>query len=337
MEDELDNEFYEVAHLFLNKSLTAYVENEDDSVFWYHIFQKYAPNLNIEFEYNFKGDLSRGKEGLLKNIDKLGKSFVLCIDSDMDFLLDKNYFTHKNATYIFQTYVYAKENFQCQNLNYLCIDATNNTTINFDFNVFLENLSNIFYPLLLIWVYFKKNKLPQPKQLQNKNFKNTINIPDTTTLNLEQNGEKIIEDIQQKIEQIIQKIKKQYPNISTTALEKKLLQKIPDLERIAYLWIQGHNLKDNLFFLIKAIVHQQVQNIKKDLESNKVKASKKEQDILKEKVANINNLTSFYNKELFENRIKTLLEINYQKCLMYENCKWMQKIKQDIQEFIHEK
>jgi hypothetical protein len=70
--------------------ITCYVEGMEDVHFWKDIFDSFAPELNIIFyPYSRENNLKSGKKSVLTeaNIKKASASLILCVDSDLEYLL----------------------------------------------------------------------------------------------------------------------------------------------------------------------------------------------------------------------------------------------------------
>ena len=102
--------------------------------------------------------LSKGKKMVLTSClrsTQLGKNLIACVDSDYDYLLqDATDVSREMNTnpYIFQTYAYAIENYQCyaENLHDICVESTLNDHQVFDFSAYMHEYSEIVYPLF-VW------------------------------------------------------------------------------------------------------------------------------------------------------------------------------------------
>ena len=88
-----------------------------------------------------KGTLQRGKKSVLMNVmaDKTGPDMIACVDADYDYLLQGITPTSEivvSNPYVFHTYVYAIENFQCYaaGLHDVCVMVTLNDRSIFRFS-----------------------------------------------------------------------------------------------------------------------------------------------------------------------------------------------------------
>lgn len=99
--------------------------------------------------------MAKGKKSVLMNElgSQLGQNMIACVDSDYDYLLQGATHTSRyiiNNKYVFHTYAYAIENYQCYSgaLHEVCVMATLNDHPLVDFVAFMKMYSQIAYPLL---------------------------------------------------------------------------------------------------------------------------------------------------------------------------------------------
>ena len=165
--DKINSDWLHTNNL-LNKSkgrknvVTVYVENESDKPFWKRIFNRHKIKTKI---YPASRDsLGRGKPAVLKHKGKVGQYYILCVDSDYDFLLQNSTEMSRlinTNPYIFQTYTYSTENYQCfaESLEMVVLDATLEESAEiFDYISFLQDYSSIIYDLFIYSFHNEKNK-----------------------------------------------------------------------------------------------------------------------------------------------------------------------------------
>lgn len=106
--------------------------------------------------------LCKGKKIALSNDlgERLGRCMIACVDADYDYLMQGATLTSETVCrnpYVFHTYAYAIENFQCYApaLQHVCVMATLNDRHLFDFENFLARYSEIVWPLFVwnVWAY----------------------------------------------------------------------------------------------------------------------------------------------------------------------------------------
>ncbi len=139
--------------------LSVLVEDIYDEMFWRCIIEYVRPNLRDKIDFpNPSPKGTRGTNILQKFKDFVEEDFIICIDSDCEYLYnDKAWYI---AKYIYHTIVYSRENFQCNHLslNEICKDLT---TKSYDFKSLFEKISRKISPLFYVWLHFKKIKCNQ--------------------------------------------------------------------------------------------------------------------------------------------------------------------------------
>ena len=125
----------------------VFVEGYDDVAFWRGIFDDYETEwLKFEISVPPRQDLAKGKKVLLGMIGECCDDRILCVDSDFDYLFEdfNEQSRQVNRTpYLFHTYAYATENYLCwpASLHKVCVKATKNDTMIFDFERFMGRYS----------------------------------------------------------------------------------------------------------------------------------------------------------------------------------------------------
>lgn len=147
--------------------IVAYVESYDDVSFWRSVLSDFEDDT-FYFEVMLPSNktLCKGKKSVLMNQlgSRLGQNMIACVDSDYDYLLQDTTSTSRQVNqsrYVFQTYAYAIENYQCyaEGLHEACVMATLNDHPLVDFVAFMTMYSQIAYPLFVwsVWFYRKRN------------------------------------------------------------------------------------------------------------------------------------------------------------------------------------
>ena len=147
--------------------IVAYVESYDDVAFWRSIFSDFEDDTcYFEVMLPSNKSLCKGKKSVLMNKlgSRLGQNMVACVDSDYDYLLQGVTSTSRqinSSAYVFQTYAYAIENYQCYagSLHEACTMATLNDRSLVDLVGFMTLYSQIAYPLFIwsVWFYRQRN------------------------------------------------------------------------------------------------------------------------------------------------------------------------------------
>ncbi len=230
--------------------VVAYVESYDDIAFWRSILEQVnRDNIIFEVKLPGNGNLNKGKKQvLMQTIDheSLGKNMIACVDSDYDFLLGNATHTsrilNKNP-FVFQTYAYAIENFQCfaDSLHEVVVKSTLVDRRNFDFNSFFEEWSKVVFPLFLWTVYYYTNHDTHsfPMYVFNK----------VTMLHYvnHRQPEKMIDAVRKSVTKELNRLRNR-----DRASQKKVNLLIPEMKKkglvpeTCYLYVQGHHLMEGV-------------------------------------------------------------------------------------------
>ncbi len=138
----------------------VYVESDEDIAFWRNVLADYK-QFGVNFEINLPSDnFAKGKLQVLALQENTGPNLILCVDSDLDYLLDGHSGQSKTILenpFIFQTYTYSIENYFCfaPSLHQLCVQATLNDRALLDFEEVMGLYSKVIHELFLWLVYFE--------------------------------------------------------------------------------------------------------------------------------------------------------------------------------------
>lgn len=232
------------------RKIIAYVESYDDISFWRNLFNDYE-NDQCYFQVMLPSSdsLAKGKKMALMNLlgdTGLGENMIACVDSDYDYLLQGA--THLSRRiirnpYIFHTYTYAIENYQCyaESLHEVCVQATLNDRHLVDFPEFMKHYSRIAYPLFLWSVWFYRHHNLSAFSLTD--FCSYIRLHNVDLRHLN----RCLYDMECRVNKKLSELNRKYPDIQDTFkdLENELkgLGVMPDT---TYLFIQGHHIMDNV-------------------------------------------------------------------------------------------
>ena len=161
LRDNINSQYFRAANSLKPKQsrrrIVAYVESYDDIYFWRTVLGPFE-NEQRYFEVMLpsKQNLTRGKKSVLMNFieGQTGPDMIACVDADYDYLLqgitpcsDKIL----NSPYVFHTYVYAIENYQCyaSSLHDVCVAVTLNDHRIFDFQEYFNQFSEAIFPLFV--------------------------------------------------------------------------------------------------------------------------------------------------------------------------------------------
>ncbi|WP_226943578.1 DUF4435 domain-containing protein [Pseudoprevotella muciniphila] len=231
------------------KKIVAYVESYNDIFFWSNLLRP-LENEKFYFEVMLPSNesLGKGKKIAIGNQlgDRLGGCMIACVDADYDYLIEGSTPTSVEVCsnkYIFHTYVYAIENFQCYapSLHGVCVMATLNDHRIFDFESFLTAYSRIIWPLFVwnVWAY----RYGQYKKFSLLDFFNIVGLNDVNLYHPEAK----LNALQHRVNAKISRLYKEFPEGKKTykPLRDELLQKGLTPET-TYLYMRGHDLQDGI-------------------------------------------------------------------------------------------
>ena len=231
------------------RKIVAYVESYDDVAFWRSVFDDFEDeNCYFEVMLPSKKNLCKGKKSVLMNNlgARLGTNMVACVDSDYDYLLQQTNSTSRqinNSRFVFQTYAYAIENFQCYAgaLHEACVLATMNDRKLVDVEAFMSLFSQIAYPLFVwsVWFYRKGNLNGFPMT----EFNSFVRLDH---IKLTQPEEALMQ-MDKRVKNKLRHLEKAYPGaldeIESMKAEFTYLGVTPET---TYMFIQGHHVKESV-------------------------------------------------------------------------------------------
>jgi len=291
-------------------TVRVYVENTPDSSFWQSIFEPYETQIQVTFKFSpYSGkDATTGKRKLESLISQANSVFLICLDSDYDYLLQSKLAQIiQDNPFVFQTYAYAMENLKCypNGLNILCRRATHNyedDTI--DISLVLAEYSRIIYPLLISNLYFYYSK--QESRFPVKSFRSIVTIGNLNPDNYQ--------DLLNTLESsIIEKQKELAIDVNISDFSKQFSEITTEN---AYLFMNCHALYATVLNLLKGVC-KSLKNQHKERIDQLAEKQKKSDD------------EKNYNHETGD--IKTLLDNNDK----FTDCFLFQKITADIENYLN--
>ena len=255
LRDNITSQYIEAANRLSSRQsrrrIVAYVESYDDIFFWRSILSRFETS-KLYFEVMLpsrQSHLERGKKAAIMSLisdGKVGKNMIACVDADYDYLASgatrQSQMIIDNP-YIFHSYAYAIENMQCYapSLHDVCVAATLNDHVEFDFESFLAEYSTIIYPLFVwnIWSY-RKSVLPH---FSMSDFLRAIEIGNITSLNTTL----LLDTLRHRVERKVRQVQHEHPGQldSYKEIEKSLRQLGVEPSQ-TYMYIQGHFLLDKI-------------------------------------------------------------------------------------------
>ena len=176
----------------------------------------------------------------------LGRDMIACVDADYDYLMQGTTEQSQwviNNPYVFHTYAYAIENYQCYapSLHEVCVSVTLNDHRIFDFEDYFQRFSEAIFPLF-VWSIMLYRNGNYPKF----SITDFCRICDPGGFNV-QNPDPSIQNIKRKVGVKIRELQRLFPDAKEPYLKMKSeLQALGVTPQITYLYIQGHHLFDNV-------------------------------------------------------------------------------------------
>lgn len=239
------------------RKIVAYVESYDDIFFWRNVLDEFEDET-CYFEIMLPSRTTLGKGKKLALMNKLGPQFgenmIACVDADYDYLLQGATETSaliNNNPYVFHTYVYAIENYQCyaESLHSVCVMATLNDHQIVDFTSFMHEYSRIIWPLFVwsIWVYRHNDY----HDFTMTNFGNHVTFGDINVYH----PEYTLNYVRHKVNRKMAWLQQRYPRAKADFEEVRSdLLRLGVTPETTYLYIQGHTLFDGVVMSVLAPV-----------------------------------------------------------------------------------
>ena len=178
--------------------------------------------------------------------EPLGRDMIACVDADYDYLIQGR--THQSqkvldSPYVFHTYVYAIENFQCYapSLHNVCVSVTLNDHRIFDFREYFRLFSEALFPLFVWSIMLYRNGNYPRFSISDLN-----RIADPGGFNVN-NPEPSINNVKRKVHTRINELQRMFPDAKEEYLAtKEDIKSLGVTPQTTYLYIQGHHLFDTV-------------------------------------------------------------------------------------------
>ena len=254
LKDNINNSYFEAANALASKKarhrIVAYVESYDDIYFWRTVLSEFE-NEKRYFEVMLpsKINLTRGKKSVLMNFLEgapLGRDMIACVDADYDYLIQGRTAQSRRvleSPYVFHTYVYAIENYQCYapSLHNVCVSVTLNDHRIFDFREYFRQFSEVLFPLFVWSVMLYRNGNYPKFSISDFN-----RIADPGGFNV-QNPEPSIANVKRKVHTKVNELQRQFPDAKEEYLAtKEDIKQLGVTAQTTYLYRQGHHLFDTV-------------------------------------------------------------------------------------------
>ncbi len=300
--------------------IVAYVESYDDVFFWSNLLRPLeTDHYFFEVMLPSRTSLCKGKKIVLANDlgSRLGQCMIACVDADYDFLMQGTTPASKEVCgnpYVFHTYVYAIESFQCYApaLQTVCVMCTLNDHHLFDFELFMQQYSEIIWPLFVwnIWCY----RYGKYKHFSMLDFYHIVQL---NNINL-YHPEHTLEHLRHLVNAKINRLQRQFPEGKKTykPLREELLS-LGITPQTTYLYMRGHDLFDGI---VVPLLSEVCELLRRERE--------REIRRLAEHNVQMQNELSAY-----QNAMGSIEEM-LRKHTTYTNCPQYQQIQHDISSFI---
>lgn len=254
LQEHLNSTYIELASRLRPKGVArkvvAYVESYDDIFFWRSVLQDFETD-RIKFEVMLpsRRTLSKGKKAALMNRlgPSLGEFMIACVDADYDYLMQgatEVSRTLLSSPFIFHTYAYAIENYQCYapSLHTACVMSTLNDRDILSFEAFLEEYSRIIWPLFVWSIWTHRHGHASTYCITD--FAQTVTFHDINPWH----PENALEHLRSNVNKKVAWLQRKFPKAKDTYLNlrKSLQEELGILPSETYLYIQGHALMDGV-------------------------------------------------------------------------------------------
>jgi len=273
--DNINSQYFEAINKMTPKKarrrIVVYVESYDDVFFWRSVLGRYEDDKLI-FDIMLPSrnlHLDRGKKAAISNMLKgVGRDMIACVDADYDYILQGATEMSRQMLenpYIFHTYAYAIENFQCyaKGLHETCVMVTLNDHRIFNFERFLLSYSQTIWPLF-VWhvVFLQRRKMTMHFDMCE--FNKVVVLPSVHI----QNPKWAIEYLSKKVRAKMFQLERRFPKLKDALPEtERMLRDLGINDNNTYLYIQGHHLFD----LVVSPVVQTVCDILRNEQENDIR------------------------------------------------------------------
>ena len=335
LKDNLNSKYFEAANALTSKKarrrIVAYVESYDDIYFWRTVLSEFENDKRyFEVMLPSKINLTRGKKSVLMNFleeggrsmedgDILGRDMIACVDADYDYLIQGRTRQSQrilNSPYVFHTYVYAIENFQCYapSLHNVCVSVTLNDHRIFDFRDYFQQFSEAIFPLFVWSVLVYRNG-----SYSRFSITDFCRIADPGGFSV-QNPAASINNVKRKVRTKINDLQRQFPDAKDEYLRTKDdIRALGVTPQTTYLYIQGHHLFDT----VVSPILSKVCNLLRQERQNEIYHASAHRTQKR-------NEMSCYENSLQD--IKTMLKKN----TGYMSCEQFQRLQSDIRSYLDE-
>ena len=323
--DNINSQYFEAINKMTPKKarrrIVVYVESYDDVFFWRSVLGRYEDDkLTFDIMLPSRNQhLDRGKKAAISNMLKgVGRDMIACVDADYDYILQGSTEMSRQMLenpYIFHTYAYAIENFQCyaKGLHETCVMVTLNDHRIFNFERFLLSYSQAIWPLF-VWhvVFLQRRKMTMHFDMCE--FNKVVVLPSVRI----QNPQWAIEYLSKKVRAKMFQLERRFPKLKDALPEtERMLRDLGINDDNTYLYIQGHHLFD----LVVSPVVQTVCDILRNEQENDIRDRAVHSEQARTEIACYENSLG---------KVKTMMKKN----TYYQFSPEFQKILADVEKYL---
>ena len=323
--DNINSQYFEAINKMTPKKarrrIVVYVESYDDVFFWRSVLGRYEDDkLTFDIMLPSRNQhLDRGKKAAISNMLKgVGRDMIACVDADYDYILQGATEMSRQMLenpYIFHTYAYAIENFQCyaKGLHETCVMVTLNDHRIFNFERFLQSYSQTIWPLF-VWhvVFLQRRKMTMHFDMCE--FNKVVVLPSVRI----QNPKWAIEYLSKKVRAKMFQLERRFPKLKDALPEtERMLRDLGINDNNTYLYIQGHHLFD----LVVSPVVQTVCDILRNEQENDIRDRAVHSEQARTEIACYENSLG---------KVKMMMKKN----TFYQFSPEFQKIQKDVEKYL---
>ncbi len=147
----------ENTRLLMRADVVIMTEGEADEKFWTAIFNVALPNKRLAYYFVSQTPSSTPCKSIcLKYKDYTSPHFILCVDSDLDRLLDESF---PGRPFVFHTITYSWENHYCWSKQLDSLLHGVATECKFSYDNFITKFSQLVYPYFVRLLAAKRNNI----------------------------------------------------------------------------------------------------------------------------------------------------------------------------------
>lgn len=297
----------------------VFVEGYDDVAFWRNIFDDFETDwLKFEISVPPREDLAKGKKVLLGMIPECSEDRILCMDSDFDYMFQN--FNEQSrlvnqTSFLFHTYAYATENYLCYppSLHRICVKATKNDALIFDFERFMTEYSRTIYPLFLWYAFSARQE--REKAFSLFEFRSSVRL---NYLDLRDDGNETLLWLGRQVDKRVRSLEMSFPEwVDDVNAFGREIEKLGVTTDNVYFFMQGHTLLDNVVLILLNAVCERL----REMAVEKIVSGTKQGISLKNELSNYNNSLRNVREVLLDNE-------QYKECFLYK------KLRKDIEQYV---